>query len=60
MTVRRVVLVIHTSSWLAFNLQSEQKGSIGIVMYTTWYEPLTDTPEDRLATERALTFTVSW
>jgi len=40
--------------------QSKQKGSIGIVMYTTWYEPLTDTPEDRLATERALAFTVSW
>jgi len=45
---------------LTFNLQSKQKGSIGIVMYTTWYEPLTDTPEDRLATERALAFTVSW
>ncbi|PUZ47996.1 hypothetical protein GQ55_7G209800 [Panicum hallii var. hallii] len=40
--------------------QSKQKGSIGIVMYTTWYEPLTDTPEDRLATERAVAFTVSW
>ncbi|XP_062185431.1 beta-glucosidase 18-like isoform X2 [Phragmites australis] len=40
--------------------QSKQKGLIGIVMYTTWYEPLTDAPEDRLATERALTFDVPW
>jgi beta-glucosidase len=41
-------------------LQSKQKGSIGIVMYTTWYEPLTDTPVDRLAAERALAFSVPW
>ncbi|RCV34504.1 hypothetical protein SETIT_7G164400v2 [Setaria italica] len=40
--------------------QSKQKGLIGIVMYTTWYEPLTDTPEDRLAAERALAFSVPW
>jgi beta-glucosidase len=33
---------------------------IGIVMSTTWYEPLTDAPEDRLATERALAFDVPW
>ncbi|RLM66669.1 beta-glucosidase 18-like isoform X1 [Panicum miliaceum] len=45
-------------AWLS--AESKQKGSIGIAMYTTWYEPLTDTPEDRLATERALAFTVSW
>ncbi|RLM65484.1 hypothetical protein C2845_PM16G13670 [Panicum miliaceum] len=40
--------------------QSKQKGLIGIVMSTTWYEPLTDAPEDRLATERALAFDVPW
>ncbi|KAL6652391.1 hypothetical protein ACP70R_011316 [Stipagrostis hirtigluma subsp. patula] len=40
--------------------QSSQKGVIGIVMSTTWYEPLTDAPEDRLATERALSFDVPW
>ena len=33
---------------------------IGIVMATTWYEPLTDSPEDRLATERLLAFDVPW
>ncbi|CAL5015957.1 unnamed protein product [Urochloa decumbens] len=40
--------------------QSKQKGLIGIVMSTTWYEPLTDAPVDRLATERALAFDVPW
>ncbi|CAL5026464.1 unnamed protein product [Urochloa decumbens] len=40
--------------------QSKQKGLIGIAVYTTWYEPLTDTPEDRLAAERALAFEVPW
>ncbi|TVU15261.1 hypothetical protein EJB05_38771, partial [Eragrostis curvula] len=40
--------------------QSKQKGLIGMVMSTTWYEPLTDAPEDRLATERALSFDVAW
>nr|CAB3487628.1 unnamed protein product [Digitaria exilis] len=40
--------------------QTKQKGLIGIVMYTTWYEPLNDVPEDRLAAERALAFGVPW
>ncbi|KAF8704134.1 hypothetical protein HU200_031625 [Digitaria exilis] len=40
--------------------QRKQKGLIGIVMYTTWYEPLKDVPEDRLAAERALAFGVPW
>jgi hypothetical protein len=29
-------------------------------MSTTWYKPLTDSPEDRLATERVLAFDVPW
>ncbi|KAK3144267.1 hypothetical protein QOZ80_4AG0310790 [Eleusine coracana subsp. coracana] len=40
--------------------QSKQKGLIGMVMSTTWYEPLTDAPDDRMATERALAFDVPW
>ncbi|CAN6235612.1 unnamed protein product [Urochloa humidicola] len=40
--------------------QSKQKGMIGIVLVTTCYEPLTDTPNDRVATERALAFDVPW
>jgi beta-glucosidase len=40
--------------------QREQKGLIGIVMASTWYEPLTAAPEDRLATERALAFDSPW
>jgi hypothetical protein len=42
------------------NLQSKQKGLIGIVMSTVWFVPLTDAPADRLATERALAFDVPW
>ncbi|XP_015691520.1 LOW QUALITY PROTEIN: beta-glucosidase 18-like [Oryza brachyantha] len=40
--------------------QSKQRGMIGMVLYSTWYEPLTDVPEDRLATERALAFEGPW
>ncbi|KAF8702699.1 hypothetical protein HU200_032522 [Digitaria exilis] len=40
--------------------QSKQKGMIGTVVSTTWYEPLTDSQEDRLATERVLAFDVPW
>ncbi|KAL6652393.1 hypothetical protein ACP70R_011318 [Stipagrostis hirtigluma subsp. patula] len=40
--------------------QSKQKGLIGMVMATTWYEPLTDAPKDRLAAERALAFNAPW
>ncbi|CAL5031054.1 unnamed protein product [Urochloa decumbens] len=38
--------------------QRKQKGMIGIVLITTWFEPLTNTPEDRLAAERAMAFDV--
>ncbi|CAN6268522.1 unnamed protein product [Urochloa humidicola] len=38
--------------------QRKQKGMIGIVLVSTWFEPLTDTPEDRLAAERAMAFDV--
>uniref|UniRef100_A0A0D3FXX1 Beta-glucosidase n=1 Tax=Oryza barthii TaxID=65489 RepID=A0A0D3FXX1_9ORYZ len=40
--------------------QSKQRGMIGMVLYSTWYEPLRDVPEDRLATERALAFETPW
>ncbi|KAL6903507.1 hypothetical protein ACP4OV_004320 [Aristida adscensionis] len=40
--------------------QNKQKGMIGIVMATTWYEPLTDAPKDQLAAERALSFNAPW
>uniref|UniRef100_A0A0E0KST2 4-hydroxy-7-methoxy-3-oxo-3,4-dihydro-2H-1,4-benzoxazin-2-yl glucosidebeta-D-glucosidase n=1 Tax=Oryza punctata TaxID=4537 RepID=A0A0E0KST2_ORYPU len=40
--------------------QSKQRGMIGMVLYSAWYEPLRDVPEDRLATERALAFDTPW
>lgn len=40
--------------------QVKQGGSIGIAMSSYWYEPLTDTPADRSATQRALAFDNAW
>ncbi|XP_020083622.1 beta-glucosidase 18-like [Ananas comosus] len=40
--------------------QKKQGGFIGIVMSTTWYEPLREIPEDRLAVQRALSFDAPW
>jgi beta-glucosidase len=45
---------------LGWNRQSEQKGLIGIVMSAPWFEPMTDAPVDRQATERALAFDIPW
>ncbi|CAL9165535.1 unnamed protein product [Musa hybrid cultivar] len=40
--------------------QAKQGGSIGIVMATTWFEPLRDVPADRAAARRAQSFYVPW
>ncbi|THU74666.1 hypothetical protein C4D60_Mb04t35790 [Musa balbisiana] len=40
--------------------QAKQGGSIGIVMATTWFEPLRDVPVDRAAARRAQSFYVPW
>ncbi|KAI0499755.1 hypothetical protein KFK09_017963 [Dendrobium nobile] len=40
--------------------QVKQGGFIGIVMASNWLEPFTDTPVDKLATSRALSFDVPW
>ncbi|KAJ4968640.1 hypothetical protein NE237_015341 [Protea cynaroides] len=40
--------------------QVKQGGMIGIVVDCIWYEPLRDTPTDRLAVQRALAFGVAW
>lgn len=39
--------------------RQEQKGAVGMVCNTDWFEPATDTPEDVEASERMLQFTVS-
>ncbi|CAN8245162.1 unnamed protein product [Cochlearia groenlandica] len=40
--------------------QEEQKGSIGIVVQTTWFEPISDSIVDKKAAERAQSFYSNW
>ncbi|CAN0852384.1 Beta-glucosidase 46 [Linum grandiflorum] len=40
--------------------QVEQRGMIGIVLHCAWFEPLTDSEADRLATLRANAFFMNW
>ncbi|KAK7264503.1 hypothetical protein RJT34_32112 [Clitoria ternatea] len=40
--------------------QIEQGGQIGIVEHIDWFEPLTNSTADKLATERARAFTANW
>ncbi|KAG6538609.1 hypothetical protein ZIOFF_003733 [Zingiber officinale] len=40
--------------------QVKQGGSIGIVVTSKWYEPLTNSTDDCLAAERALSFELLW
>nr|XP_009413739.1 PREDICTED: beta-glucosidase 18 isoform X1 [Musa acuminata subsp. malaccensis] len=42
------------------NYQVKQGGSIGIVITSKWYEPLTNSTADCLATQRALSFEGPW
>ncbi len=44
----------------SLNIQKKQGGSIGIVMNAIWYEPISNSLEDKLATERALSFYMNW
>jgi len=41
-------------------LQKEQKGSIGIVVQTSWFEPISDSNADKEAAERAQSFYSNW
>ncbi|XP_050208686.1 beta-glucosidase 47 isoform X2 [Mercurialis annua] len=40
--------------------QKEQGGRIGIVINTLWYEPISNSMEDKLAVERARAFYMNW
>lgn len=42
------------------DFQPEQRGTIGITNNCDWREPLTDSPEDRRAAQRALEFFLGW
>ncbi|XP_054777318.1 beta-glucosidase 46-like [Prosopis cineraria] len=40
--------------------QREQKGRIGIVLPASWYEPISNSTADKMASERAQSFTFNW
>ncbi|KAL5775428.1 hypothetical protein ACOSP7_012985 [Xanthoceras sorbifolium] len=40
--------------------QKEQEGSIGIVISAIWFEPISNSLEDKLAAERAQAFYMNW
>ncbi|XP_028767866.1 beta-glucosidase 46-like isoform X2 [Neltuma alba] len=40
--------------------QREQKGRIGIVLQAIWYEPISNSTADKMASERALSFSLNW
>ncbi|KAL9287648.1 Beta-glucosidase 47 [Arabidopsis thaliana] len=40
--------------------QEQQRGKIGIVMNTIWFEPVSDSLADRLAADRAQAFYLTW
>lgn len=41
-------------------IQNVQGGSIGIVMNAVWFEPFSDSAEDKSAAERTLSFYMNW
>ena len=43
-----------------WHIQKEQGGQIGIVLHCDWFEPFSNSTADRLAAERAFSFTISW
>ncbi|KAG4178006.1 hypothetical protein ERO13_A10G014300v2 [Gossypium hirsutum] len=40
--------------------QESQRGSIGIVLHCMWYEPISNSVADKLAAERAQSFSINW
>jgi len=56
------VLLAHASAVEKYRekYQKIQRGSIGLVMSAPWYEPLEDSPEERSAVDRILSFNLRW
>ncbi|EXB88444.1 Beta-glucosidase 47 [Morus notabilis] len=56
------VILSHSSAVHLYRTkyQKTQGGSIGIVMNCLWYEPFSNSLEDKLAVERALSFYMNW
>ncbi|KAJ0974584.1 hypothetical protein J5N97_016549 [Dioscorea zingiberensis] len=40
--------------------QEKQRGSIGIIIFMAWFEPLRSIPEDYIATQLTLAFQIEW
>ncbi|KAD4982264.1 hypothetical protein E3N88_18935 [Mikania micrantha] len=40
--------------------QGKQKGNIGIAVNAVWYEPISNSSQDKLAAQRALSFYMNW
>lgn len=43
-----------------FYTQKKQGGGIGMIMNVVWYEPISNSLEDKLAAERAQSFYLNW
>lgn len=47
-------------SLCGWNIQEKQNGKIGIVLQAAWYEPISNSTADKMASERARAFDVNW
>lgn len=59
-TQMSVIFTPTANNLMQILLKVKQGGSIGIVVTSKWYEPLTNSTDDCVATERALSFEVLW
>ena len=45
---------------VSVKVQKDQGGSIGIILNTVWFEPISNSTADKLAAERAQSFYMNW
>ncbi|XVF25999.1 hypothetical protein REPUB_Repub13aG0262600 [Reevesia pubescens] len=56
------IILAHTAAVDIYRTkyQEMQGGSIGIVLHCSWYEPISNSIADKLAAERAQSFSINW
>uniref|UniRef100_A0A0S7EH84 Putative glycosyl hydrolase n=1 Tax=Chrysomela populi TaxID=154003 RepID=A0A0S7EH84_CHRPP len=56
------VLKAHATAWHIYDeeFRSTQNGQVGIVLDTNWYEPATNSTEDKIASDTKLQFIFGW